>query len=59
MVIAGDKTQIDLISKNDSGLIHAEKILQKIQDIGFVYLNKRDVVRPEIVRKIIKAYEKN
>ena len=58
MVIAGDKTQIDLISKNDSGLIHAEKILQKIKDIGFVYLNKNDVVRPEIVKKIIHAYEK-
>ena len=39
MVIAGDKTQIDLISKNDSGLINAEKILQKIKDIGFVYLS--------------------
>ncbi len=58
MVIAGDKTQIDLISKNDSGLINAEKILQKIGDIGFVYLTKEDVVRPEIVKKIISAYEK-
>ena len=58
MVIAGDKTQIDLISKNDSGLINAEKILQKIKDIGFVYLNKNDVIRPEIVKNIISAYEK-
>ena len=59
MVIAGDKTQIDLILKNDSGLINAEKILQKIEDIGFVYLNKDDVARPEVVKKIIRAYEKN
>ena len=59
MVIAGDKTQIDLISKSDSGLISAEKILQKINDIAFVYLNKDDVVRHEIVKKIISAYEKN
>lgn len=59
MVIAGDKTQIDLISKDDSGLINAEKRLQKINDIGFIYLNKDDVERPEIVKKIIGAYEKN
>ena len=58
MVVAGDKTQIDLISKNDSGLINAEKILQRIKDIGFIYLNKDDVVRPEIVKSIISAYEK-
>ena len=59
MVIAGDKTQIDLISKNDSGLINAEKKLQKIRDIGFIYLNKDDVIRPEIVKKIISAYDKS
>ena len=59
MVVAGDKTQIDLISKNESGLIDAEKRLQIINDIGFIYLKKEDVVRHELVRKIINAYEKN
>tara|TARA_B100000029_G_scaffold488054_1_gene544175 strand:+ start:319 stop:1266 length:948 start_codon:yes stop_codon:yes gene_type:complete len=59
MVVSGDKTQIDLISKNESGLIDAEKRLQIINDIGFIYLKKEDVVRHELVRKIINAYEKD
>ncbi len=57
MVVVGDNTQIDLISKNDSGLIDASKKLKNINDIGFIELDKRDVVRHEIVRKIINAYE--
>ncbi len=59
MVVCGDKTQIDLISKNESGLIDAEKRLQIINDIGFIYLKKEDVVRHELVSKIINAYEKD
>jgi len=59
MVIAGDKTQIDLISKNESGLNEAEKRLKNINDIGFIYLNQKDVVRHELVQKIIMAYENN
>ncbi len=58
MVVAGDKTQIDLVLKNESGLIDAEKKLQSVQDIGFVYLNAKDVVRHELVQKIIDAYER-
>ena len=57
MVIVGDNTQIDLISKNDSGLIDAAKKLKHIEDIGFIELDNRDVVRHEVVRKIINAYE--
>ena len=57
MVIVGDNTQIDLISKNDSGLIDAAKKLKNIEDIGFVELDNKDVVRHEVVRKIINAYE--
>ena len=57
MVVVGDNTQIDLISKNDSGLIDASKKLKNIQDIGFIELDQRDVVRHEVVRKIINAYE--
>ena len=59
MVIAGDKTQIDLVLKNESGLIDAEERLkQHMNDIGFVYLNEKDVVRHELVQRIIEAYEK-
>ena len=57
MVVVGDNTQIDLISKSDSGLIDAAKKLKNIEDIGFVELDNRDVVRHEVVRKIINAYE--
>ena len=57
MVVVGDKTQIDLVSKIDSGLLDAEKKLQKIDDIGFIHLNDTDVVRHDLVRKIINAYD--
>ena len=57
MVIVGDNTQIDLISKNDSGLIDASKKLKNIEDIGFIQLDQQDVIRHEVVRKIINAYE--
>lgn len=58
MVIVGDNTQIDLVSKTDSGLLDAENKLSKINDIGFIYLNDKDVVRHELVKKIINAYDK-
>lgn len=58
MVITGDKTQIDLPRGVDSGLSVSEKILQKVQDIQFIYLEQGDVVRHPIVAKIIEAYEK-
>ena len=56
MVVVGDNTQIDLVSKSDSGLIDATKKLNNIEDIGFIELDQKDVVRHEIVRKIINAY---
>ena len=58
MVIVGDNTQIDLVSKNDSGILDAEKKLSDISDIGFIYLKEQDVVRHDLVKKIINAYEK-
>ena len=57
MVVVGDTSQIDLVSRNESGLLDAEKKLSKINDIGFVILNDSDVVRHELVKKIINAYE--
>ena len=58
MVVVGDKTQIDLVTKNDSGLLDAEIKLKNMKDIGFIYLSDKDVVRHELVRKIINSYEK-
>jgi len=58
MVVVGDNTQIDLVGKNESGLLDAEIKLKIIDDIGFIYLNDKDVVRHELVKKIINAYDK-
>ena len=58
MVIAGDVTQIDLISEKDSGLKDALYKLKKIEEIGFIELNDKDVVRHDLVKKIINSYEK-
>jgi phosphate starvation-inducible PhoH-like protein len=57
MVVVGDVTQIDLVTNKDSGLLDAEKKLSKMDDIGFVYLNDNDVVRHDLVKKIINAYD--
>jgi len=58
MVIVGDITQIDLVSEKDSGLKDALKKLKKVTDIGFIELIETDVVRHDLVKKIINAYEK-
>jgi phosphate starvation-inducible protein PhoH and related proteins len=55
-VITGDKTQIDLPNREDSGLLQVERILPGIEGIGFVYLGDADVVRHRLVRDIIRAY---
>lgn len=57
MIINGDITQIDLIRKADSGLIHACHILQGIDGIAIQYLDQSDVVRNPLVQKIIERYE--
>ena len=55
-VIIGDKTQIDLPSREESGLIHIERILPGIDGVKFCYLEEKDVVRHRLVREIIRAY---
>jgi phosphate starvation-inducible protein PhoH and related proteins len=55
-VITGDKTQIDLPKREESGLVQIERILPGIDGIGFQYLTDADVVRHRLVREIIKAY---
>jgi len=55
-IITGDITQIDLPSKQRSGLMDAVSILKGIDGIGFSYLTEVDVVRHHLVKKIIKAY---
>jgi len=55
-VITGDKTQIDLTNREDSGLLQVERILPGIEGIAFCYLTDTDVVRHRLVRDIIRAY---
>ena len=59
MVVVGDVTQIDLVSEKESGLMDALKKLKKINDIGFIELGEKDVVRHDLVKKIINAYDKD
>lgn len=56
VVITGDKTQIDLTSPDDSGLLEIERVLSGIDGIRFVYLDVVDVVRHRLVKRIIDAY---
>ncbi|MGB9867847.1 MAG: PhoH family protein [Bacillota bacterium] len=58
VVVTGDITQIDLPKGQYSGLQQARVVLRDVEGIAFVYLSDRDVVRHELVQKIIKAYEK-
>ena len=56
IVITGDKTQIDLPKREESGLMQVERILPGIDGIAFHYFTEGDVVRHRLVRDIIKAY---
>ncbi|HXE56765.1 MAG TPA: PhoH family protein [Gemmatimonadales bacterium] len=55
-VVTGDKTQVDLPRREDSGLIQIERILPGIEGIAFCYLDDADVIRHRLVREIIRAY---
>lgn len=57
VVVTGDVTQVDLPRNIQSGLGVAERILRRIEGIGFVYFAEGDVVRHPLVARIIKAYE--
>ncbi|MFM8302181.1 MAG: PhoH family protein [Gemmatimonadota bacterium] len=58
-VITGDKTQVDLPKREESGLLQVERILQGIEGIAFHYFTEVDVVRHRLVREIVSAYAKD
>jgi phosphate starvation-inducible PhoH-like protein len=58
MVVTGDVTQIDLPPGQRSGLIEAIDVLRGVEGISFVQFDDRDVVRHNLVQKIVKAYER-
>ena len=58
LVVNGDPSQIDLINKNDSGLLKTKRILQEVQEVKFIEFDHNDVARHPLVAKIVKAYQK-
>jgi phosphate starvation-inducible PhoH-like protein len=58
VVVTGDITQIDLPGDKKSGLKEVIRILKNVEGLEFIYLTEKDVVRHELVQRIIKAYEK-
>jgi len=58
-VVTGDVTQIDLPSSQKSGLNNAVEVLQDVEGVSFTYFTPKDVVRHELVQRIVEAYEKH
>lgn len=58
IVVTGDMTQIDLPKERTSGLVHAIRVLNGVEGISIVRLTHKDVVRHELVQRIIQAYER-
>jgi phosphate starvation-inducible PhoH-like protein len=56
-IVTGDITQIDLPSKQPSGLLQAVRLLKNVNGIDFIELDKTDVIRHKLVREIIERYE--
>ena len=59
MVVTGDITQIDLPKGQTSGLVEAVQVLRKIKGIAICHLTSADIVRHQLVQKIVDAYAKN
>ncbi|MGV1014357.1 MAG: PhoH family protein, partial [Methyloceanibacter sp.] len=57
MIVTGDPTQVDLPPGKDSGLLEAISILRGIEEIDHIAFTKADVVRRELVGRIVEAYE--
>lgn len=57
VIVNGDVTQIDLPSGKKSGLVNAVDVLKNVDGIKFMFLTERDVVRHELVKKIIASYD--
>ena len=58
IVVTGDVTQIDLPKERVSGLVHATRVLEGVEGISIIRLTHKDVVRHELVQRIIQAYER-
>ena len=56
-IVCGDVSQVDLPKHQDSGLVHASKILKSIKGIDFIKFDTKDIIRHKLVKSIIKAYK--
>src|SRR6185295_2039758 len=59
MIVNGDPTQIDLPTGQKSGLVEAVRILDGVEDIARIVFREQDVVRHDLVRRIVTAYERD
>jgi len=57
VVVTGDITQVDLPEGTRSGLVEVQRILTGVEGVAFCYLTEKDIVRHDLVQRIIKAYE--
>ena len=57
-IVTGDVTQIDLPRKSDSGLTRAMEILRRVEGIGIVEFDRRDIVRHPLVKQIVEAFDR-
>ena len=57
MIVTGDPTQIDLPPGQKSGLIEAVRILDGVEGIARITFKEQDVVRHDLVRRIVTAYD--
>jgi len=58
-VVNGDITQVDLVEGQRSGHVVAREILRDVEGIGFIDFNERDVLRHELVARIVRAYDRH
>lgn len=57
-IVTGDVTQVDLPRRSDSGLVRAMETVRGIEGIGFVEFDKRDIVRHQLVKHIVDAFDR-
>ncbi|MDF2628626.1 MAG: phosphate starvation-induced protein, partial [Symbiobacteriaceae bacterium] len=57
VIVTGDITQVDLPEGTKSGLVEVQRILNGVEGVSFCYLTEKDIVRHDLVQRIIKAYE--
>ena len=57
-IVTGDVTQVDLPRRSDSGLVRAMQTVRGIEGIGFVEFDKRDIIRHELVKHIVDAFDR-